>query len=558
MNKHPVSRQSNVGGPAIGNMRWNVRRIGRGALSLGLATAILLATGLTAWAIVNRLPSLQIVSVVHAPEAEHADQNEFTSLVASGQSAAAFTAAFEDGDELFETPFNALDGGGANVGQGQRYTRTPRADLNGLGEWATHFPARATGPNAQSCVECHIVPDQDGAGGPSANVIRDPGHTANLGSFINRNTPALFGLGAIQRLAEEMTKELMDLRDGAVAQARSSGNNVTKPLTTTKGVTFGSIIAHPDGSVDTTLLRGVDPDLVVRPFQWKGSFATIRDFVRDAANNELGMQPVELVGDGLDGDFDGVPDEMTVGDITAMTIYNAAQPRPVTKMELAVLHLIPALDSAEVAAIQAGEGVFDQTGCGTCHTKRMVINDPVFSEPSRNPNYRDAVFPAGQDPASRGLSSKLPVIFDLTSDQPDNRINVFGKLIPLGALEKDQFGHGVVRIFGDLKRHDMGQGLAESIDEVGTGASVFLTRNLWGVGSTAPYLHDGRATTLTEAILEHGGEGEKSRTAFLALSPQDQQDLVAYLNNLVLYKQTTTAPVSTPPTFKPPFHRRRH
>jgi len=547
MNRHPRFRHWN----AVG------REIFRGALRLGLATAIVLVTGLTAWAIVISLPSLQIVSAVHAPEAVHADQNEFTSLVASGQPANAFTAAFEDGDELFETPFNALDGGGANVGQGQRYTRTPRADLNGLGEWATHFPSRATGPNAQSCVECHIVPDQDGAGGPSTNVSRDPGHTANLNQFINRNTPALFGLGAIQRLAEEMNKELRDLRDGAVAQAQSSGKNVIKPLTT-KGATFGSIIAHPDGSIDTTLLRGVDPDLVVRPFQWKGSVATIRDFVRGAAHNELGMQAVELVGDGLDGDFDGVPNELTVGDITAMTIYNAAQPRPVTKMELAALHLIPALDGAEVAAIQAGEGVFDQTGCGSCHVKRMVINDPTFSEPSRNPNYRDAVFPAGQDPASRGVSSKLPVIFDLTSDQPDNRINLFGKIIRLGALEKDQFGHGVVRLFGDLKRHDMGPGLAESIDEVGTGASVFLTKNLWGVGSTAPYLHDGRATTLTEAILEHGGEGETARTAFLALSPQDQQNLVDYLSNLVLYKQTTTATASIPPSTDIRFRKHRH
>lgn len=536
-------------------MRTHVR-LRQWGLRFGLAAAFVLATGLSARAVDIGLPSLQVVGAVHGPEAEHADQNEFTSLVSGGKSAQAFQAAFEDGDELFETPFNALDGGGANVGQGQRYTRTPRADLNGLGEWANHFPSRATGPNAQSCVECHIVPDQDGAGGPSANVSRDPGHTANPGSFINRNTPALFGLGAIQRLAEEMNKELMDLHDAAVDQARSSGKVVTQVMAA-KGIGFGSIIAHPDGSVDTTLLRGVDPDLVVRPFQWKGSFATIRDFVRDAANNELGMQAVELVGDDLDGDYDGVPNELTVGDVTAMTVYNAAQPRPVTKLELSALHLIPALSSAEAAAIQAGEAVFDKTKCGTCHVKQLVINDPAFSEPSRNPNYRDAVFPAGQDPGSRSLISKFPVTFDLTSDQPDNRIKRSGKIVHLGSLEKDQFGHGVVRLFGDLKRHDMGPGLAESIDEVGTGASVFLTRNLWGVGSTAPYLHDGRATTLTEAIIEHGGEGEAAKNAFLALSTADQRNLVAYLNNLVLYKQSTTGTASTPPSTGSPIRKNR-
>jgi CxxC motif-containing protein (DUF1111 family) len=83
----------------------------------------------------------------------------------------------------------------------------------------------------------------------------------------------------------------------------------------------------------------------------------------------------------------------------------------------------------------------------------------------------------------------------------------------------------------------MGPGLAETIDEVGTGAAMFLTENLWGVGSTAPYLHDGRATTLTEAILEHGGEAGGSRASFAALSTADQRDLLAFLNNLVLFKQ---------------------
>jgi CxxC motif-containing protein (DUF1111 family) len=93
----------------------------------------------------------------------------------------------------------------------------------------------------------------------------------------------------------------------------------------------------------------------------------------------------------------------------------------------------------------------------------------------------------------------------------------------------------------------MGPGLAEAIDEEGTGASVFLTENLWGVGSTAPYLHDGRATTLTEAILEHGGEADFTRSAFAALSLKEQQDLIAFLNNMVLYKlppPPTTATVT--------------
>jgi hypothetical protein len=82
------------------------------------------------------------------PAASHVDQAELNDLVRSGKGSEAFHEAFEDGDELFETVFHAVDGVGANVGKGERFTRTPRADLAGPGEWARHVPSRETGPNA--------------------------------------------------------------------------------------------------------------------------------------------------------------------------------------------------------------------------------------------------------------------------------------------------------------------------------------------------------------------------------------------------------------------------
>ena len=110
------------------------------------------------------------------------------------------------------------------------------------------------------------------------------------------------------------------------------------------------------------------------------------------------------------------------------------------------------------------------------------------------------------------------------------------RTVHLGAFKKDSLGRAVINLYGDLKRHDMGPGLAEAVDEVGTGASVFLTRTLWGVGSTAPYLHDGRASTLTEAIIEHGGEATAARDAFMTAPSNEQADLMAFLNNLILFK----------------------
>jgi hypothetical protein len=503
--------------------------------------AAVVATSLAGWAIVT---NLSLVRTLHDPAAHHIDQATLLALVERGRGHQAFETAFEAGDSLFETRFNALDGGGANVGSGQRYTRIPRADLAGPTEWASHVPSRATGPNSSSCTGCHNQPYQDGAGGPESDVHRDPNHTGNLASMIHRNTPHTFGLGAVQRLAEEMTAALAAQRDAAVAQACSSGSPVNVALSA-KGVSFGTLVVTVASTqpcttdLDLSGVSGIDADLVVKPFQWKGNTASIREFARGACNNEIGMQPVELVGAGVDGDFDGVADEITIGDQTALAVYLASQPRPTTKLELEAHGLLATpLAPGEKSAIRRGSQVFADVGCAVCHVPSLSIDDPTFSEPSEETPYRDAVFPSGADPVALGVRPDFPVAMDLTQDQPENQLkDSSGNVVfRLGSFQKDAQGRAVVELYSDLKRHDMGPALAESIDETGCGSSVFLTRSLWGLGSTAPYLHDGRATTVTEAILEHGGEAAASSAAFQALPTPKQKDLVAFLESLVLYK----------------------
>ena len=176
----------------------------------------------------------------------------------------------------------------------------------------------------------------------------------------------------MQRLAEEMTADLRAVRASAGATACASGKPQTAPLSS-KGIEFGTITAMPTKAdpcvprFDTAAVEGVSDDLLVRPFRWKGEDATIRIFVRDAANNELGMQAVELVGHGVDGDHDDVVDELSVGDVSALEIYVAAQPRPVTKIELADAGVIEPLEAEEIEAIERGAVLFDQVGCDQCH-----------------------------------------------------------------------------------------------------------------------------------------------------------------------------------------------
>jgi len=503
--------------------------------------ALLAGSGVGAWAIVTEV---SLVEKLHGGALEHTDETALRGM----RNRDAYLDAFTHGDAIFSDLFNAVDGAGANIGNGARFSRFPRADLvgndaEGRAMWGSHIPKRITGPDTNSCNSCHSVPAGDGAGDTGSNVIRDPGRTGNPALWISRNAPHVFGLGAIQRLAEEMTTKLKSIRDDAQQQACASGAPVTATLAA-KGTSFGSITVSCSGTVDTSAIEGLDKDLIVKGFQWKGSKKFIRDFVRGAATNEVGMQGVELVGAGVDGDGDGVADELSVGDVTALALYQASQPRPVTKLELASLGLM-ALTDAEKASINRGTRVFSDMQCDTCHKPQMKISNPIFSEPSQMPEYRDAKFPSGADPVSLGIDPAHPITFDLTKDTPENVLTkascdtckVLGdRTVHLGAFKKDSLGRAVINLYGDLKRHDMGPGLAEAVDEVGTGASVFLTRTLWGVGSTAPYLHDGRASTLTEAIIEHGGEATAARDAFTTAPSKDQADLIAFLNNLILFK----------------------
>jgi len=91
---------------------------------------------------------------------------------------------------------------------------------------------------------------------------------------------------------------------------------------------------------------------------------------------------------------------------------------------------------------------------------------------------------------------------------------------------------GPLPVYSDLLLHDMGPELADGLQFGNATGSEFKTQPLWGVYATAPYLHDGRAKTMADAIEMHGGEGEASRDAWLALTIEEQDDLLEFLKSL--------------------------
>jgi len=83
--------------------------------------------------------------------------------------------------------------------------------------------------------------------------------------------------------------------------------------------------------------------------------------------------------------------------------------------------------------------------------------------------------------------------------------------------------------YTDLLLHDMGPELADGIRMGSATGSEFRTQPLWGVRHTAPFLHDGRADTLDDAIRMHGGEAQAVRDAYAALPQADRDAVIVFL-----------------------------
>src|SRR5215813_12133645 len=143
------------------------------------------------------------------------------------------------GRQLFQRKFTRSQGQGPNFGDGAGDINTDLAIGAGL---------------ADSCAACHGRPR--GAAGSGGDVATRPD---------SRDAPHLFGLGLKEMLADEITADLRATRTSTLAEASGSHHSVTKSLIS-KGINFGSITANPDGTVNTSDVQGVDPDLRVRPF----------------------------------------------------------------------------------------------------------------------------------------------------------------------------------------------------------------------------------------------------------------------------------------------------
>lgn len=401
--------------------------------------------------------------------------------------------AVHDGKVLFMTKFNIVDGAARPLAT--EHTFPTRRSVPG--------PAfqRIAGPDSNSCAGCHNQPKTGGSGDFATNVfVAAPQFGDVLNESINpafaneRFTRSLFGIGAIEIAATEMSRDLIAQRDAGSKESQKSGQDVEVKLST-KGISFGSIVVTPDGDQDSSKLLGISPDLILRPFNAKGTMVSIRDFTVVASNQHHGMEAREMFGEARTGIHDfggnGTGKGLSDGQVTAMSLWQASLPVP---------------DNRGFEK-QPGFKVFKQVGCDSCHIPSLHLQSNIFKEP--NEFNREGVM----TPAETQNHIKMPLL-----------------------LRRDGKGFAL-NAFTDLKRHVMCDEKRhffcnERKKQDKVPLNEFMTPRLWDLNTKAPYCHRGDCSTITEAIEAHGGEASAYTDAFDALPRSDKVSLVRFLKSL--------------------------
>ncbi len=411
------------------------------------------------------------------------------------------------GRQIFQRKFTHAQGQGPVTGDGSGDIMTDASIGAGLSD---------------SCAGCHGRPH--GAAGSGGNVATRPE---------SRDAPHLFGLGLQEMLADEITQDLRAHRDAAKAQASAMGRPVTVALKS-KGINYGSIIANPDGVFDTSQVQGVNADLRVRPFFADGRTISIREFLVGAFNAEMGMEsadpdllmahnggrvvtPAGMVLDGSKDAIDAPPAMTDYDDPDGDGVKNEVPASIVDYMEFYLLNYFKPAVGEQTVQARLGLGLMSTVGCTSCHVQNLRIER----------DRRVADVETVHD-SRRGVFNEL-----------------FATPTPLFTAATDSAGYPEVKnpqgkpfmvenIFADFKRHDLGPNFWERNYD-GTITKMFMTEPLWGVATTAPYGHDGRSMNLKQVILRHGGEAQKARDNFDRLPDVLQEQVLTFLNTLVIF-----------------------
>ena len=242
------------------------------------------------------------------------------------------------------------------------------------------------------------------------------------------------------------------------------------------------IYGHPNAIISGTTNRSANDGTITR-FGWKAQNKSLLLFASEAYNVEMGVtnQLFPQERDETPGCvFNATPED---------TLNFTANPNTAVLSDIEAFAdfmrmLAPPTPAPDTPSIVNGRAIFNTIGCAACHTPALKTG----------------------------------------------KIASGGPAIPSAALSNQ-----TVNLFSDLLLHHMGKGLADGITQGTAGPDEFRTAPLWGVGQRIFFLHDGRTTSLVDAIeahRSHGSEANQVIKRFNGLSTPEQQDVINFLRSL--------------------------
>ena len=332
--------------------------------------------------------------------------------------------------------------------------------------------------NAQSCRECH----QNVATGGASQITEQRTGRVENGVFFE----SLGGSLIHSRATDPRIVERVALAD-RVRTFRISTNTLGA----------GYVEAIPNAAIQEVRLAqplGMKGTVVPAPvleaggqvrigrFGWKSQHASLVSFSADAYLNEMGITspllPNENTSSGVNvgwgTEYDPVQDPEDDGkDVQAFADFMRSSKAP---------------SRGEITTdVLAGETIFNNVGCGTCHT----------------PTYRTA--------------------------PPGTQINGGTFTVPAALGDK------IIHPYSDFMLHDVGTGdgiPVQPTPEFAATANQIRTAPLWALRTRSRLMHDGLTFTLREAVQRHGGQATRVTTAYRGLSDADKKSLEAFLDSL--------------------------
>jgi CxxC motif-containing protein (DUF1111 family) len=366
--------------------------------------------------------------------------------------------------------------------------------------------------NNTSCASCH---HNDGIGLPTAGDAQSsllirislPGSDANGGPVavpgygLQVQDKAAYGIQPEAKVNISYTYQTYSFDDGETYELRTptytlsnlytpiAGSYLLSPRLAPPMIGLGLLEAVPESEI----VADADPgdsngdgiagkanyvyDVTTKSMQlgrfgWKANTASIITQVATAFNQDMGLTSSIIPVESSYGQtqYDNLKDDPELPDTTLNAVKFYAQTLSV-----------PARRNTTDAIVKRGEKLFILAKCANCHKQT--------------------------------LTTGVNVAFPAVSNQ-------------------------VIHPYTDMLVHNMGAGLADNRPDFKAGGQDWRTAPLWGLGlyqtvnNPGYYLHDGRARTLTEAIMWHGGEAAASQSYFSKLPKADRDAVLKFLNSL--------------------------